>query len=167
MNRVPLDCLIQLPWLVLQLEKAGLCCGEPKWQLQYREHGVCVVRVLPIHHSKQEIVFLHPDKSSSRHLLHKGLVLWAHWRKSHTHLQSIHAAGIHYGHVCTILCYTTQCLSMSYVPELQLLYHLQKRLTLSRFWCQLYKFDKICLFPFLVLQYVLYDFILDFTLYLL
>lgn len=27
-------------------------------------------------------------------------------------------------------------------------YHLQKRLTLSRFWCQLYKFDKICHFPF-------------------
>lgn len=57
------ETVFDLPWLVLQLEKG--CCRKPKWQLRYWEH--CVVQVLLIHHSKQQILFLHPDKSSSRH----------------------------------------------------------------------------------------------------
>lgn len=36
---------LQLAWLVFQLEKAVLYCREPKWQLRYREHGVCSVSV--------------------------------------------------------------------------------------------------------------------------
>lgn len=79
---------------------------------------MCVVRVLLIHHSKQEIVFLHPDKSSSRHLPHTGLVLCVCTGKDrHTHLQSIHAVCIYYGHVCGLLCHTMKCVWMYCVNE--------------------------------------------------
>lgn len=52
------------------------------------ENMVYVLRVLLIHHSKQEIVFLHPDKSSSRHLPHTSLILCVCTGKTDTQIYS-------------------------------------------------------------------------------
>lgn len=64
------------------------CAAESQSDSFDKENMVCAVWVLLIHHSKQEIVFLHPDKSSSRHLPHTGLVLCVCTRKTGTHIYS-------------------------------------------------------------------------------
>lgn len=45
--------------------------------------------VLLIHHRKQGTVFLHPDKSSPRHLPHTGLVVCVCWKDRHADFKSI------------------------------------------------------------------------------
>lgn len=52
------------------------------------ENMVCAVQLLLIHHSKQEIMFLHPDKSSSRHSPNTSLVLSARNGNTGTYIYS-------------------------------------------------------------------------------
>lgn len=71
---------------------------------------MCAVQMLLIHHSKQEIVLLHHDKSSSRHLPHTGLTLCICAGKTDTVLETIHAVCIYHRHTCALLCHTMKSL---------------------------------------------------------
>lgn len=86
-SRYPETCLAQSA-CSHRSKRKSLRCTEAKWQLRYGEHG-CVVRVLPIHHCKQEIMFSHPDKSSSRQKANTSLVvcLWAGKTAAHISTQ--------------------------------------------------------------------------------
>lgn len=73
--------------------------------------------VLLIHHRKQGTVFLHPDKSSSRHLPHTGLIVCVCWKDRHADLKSIPCC-LHLSKVwlCFIVSYHEICVNTHTSP---------------------------------------------------
>lgn len=106
-TRVQIDDLaplggFQLAWLAAQSGKAAFVPQEANVTASIQRTWR-VVGVLLVHHRKQEPVFFHPDKSSSRHLPHTGLRLCVHWRDRRAHLESIHAVSIYQRCDCALL----------------------------------------------------------------
>lgn len=97
------DFEFQLTWLAAPSGEAALVPQEAKVTaaIQRTWH---VVGVLLIRHRKQETVFFHPDKSSSRHLPHTGLRLCVHWRDRRADLEAIHTVSIYQRCDCASLC---------------------------------------------------------------